>query len=485
MTMGHEKYGACRRAREDVADFAASRRRVQRAIMYCAASLLILAVASVLAAGEVHEASDTPIRALQKLLGSLVFNNSPATIQSASAIPAETLQPPPGFVDARPSPPPGFQMAYQAALAGGQPTAVIVPPVLMQPTLPYASSNAQVYSSGQATAPRSAQAFVEQPLPTQSKAVLPAPVTPWSGVRTSAPTQFPVGFFEGEPVWTEMQGAAYVDQPAPATAATSSAVPFFGNQQAQSLKLPAAAAVERLLAARRASMAQPVGAIGVAQPVDAMTGDAATEYGLAFGAAFASTYNAMMQGLSTSDVKQKAIQRLTRKAQDQPVKPKAPLTRTVQVTLPQPGWSMPPLARTGTALVEQSLMSPAEVQQQQQNIAGTESVNIMSATGGPTVTLNSEQKSAFRVNAQGQWTYSQPEEVPDAESEEAPQGPQPAPAAQATPRTEAAGDAEAGVEQPEVGPSQGQDPLEVAQSAVSRAVSLAEPGRMQSLSELV
>ena len=127
---------------------------------------------------------------------------------------------------------------------------------------------------------------------------------------------------------------------------------------------------------------------------------------------------------------------------------------------------MPPLARTGTAVVEQALMTPSEVQEQQQAAAADyngPSINIMSATGGATVNLNAEQRSAFRVNAQGELSDSQLESP----------GGVGAPAAESSD-----GEGRHG--------GNSQNPLGAAQGAVVQAEqAVAMPARMTTLSELV
>jgi len=453
------EYGACERAAAHAA-VVARRRRVQRAALYGAVTLVSVSAAMVLVARylraeEADAGAAGPLQAT--LLGSIFLRNSPATIQSAvgmRAVPVDALQPPPGFVDSRPAPLPGFAMAYRVTAPPAplmQAAAWRTTP-LMQAAAPYMS-------------PYAARAVPGAPL---------LPVSPPAalGVASSS-AQYPMGYFAGAPVWAEKQGAAYVDAPAPRVRAAvplapplpaAAAVPAYGQLAVPAYgQLPAAG-----LAQPRYAAVQPLGmADSQIGALAGLTGSAAVQYGAAYGAAFASTYNALVGGAPAK--KQLALQRLQdKKAGTQTTEAPAPpapaqSTTNVHVVLPQLGWRMPPLARTGTAVVEQALMTPSEVQEQQQAAADYNgpSLNVMSATGGPTVNLNAEERSAFRVNAQGQLSDSQLDSP----------GGVGAPAAEGS-------DGEGGQDS--------QNPLGAAQGAVAQAAqAVAMPARMTALSELV
>merc|ERR1712216_848147 len=98
------------------------------------------------------------------------------------------------------------------------------------------------------------------------------------------PVVHPMGYYQNVPVWNEEAGAAYVDETPPATRFS------FGGRpppMIRQVRLPAAAAVESLLLARH-ERAREWGKTGLAI---GLTNNAAAQYGAAYGAAFASTYN--------------------------------------------------------------------------------------------------------------------------------------------------------------------------------------------------
>lgn len=308
----------------------------------------------------------------------------------------------------------------------------------------------------------------QRPILQASAAVVQAKATP--GV-SSSPAMYPMGSFNGMPVWEQQPGgsntffgggavtnaAAVQAMPQPQAAASYTQMRY---QQMQ----PAASLVQRVLMARQVGV--PTAFAGVPVP-QGITGDAAAQYGAAYGAAFASTYNSLVAQGGATAVKQQALQRLQNKAASEQALPPVRMMQTrLQVQMPQPGWRMPPLARTGTAVVEQALMTPGEMQQQQTTNYNGPSINIMSATGGPSVALNSEEQSAFRIDSKGQ--------ISDSETER-PSGTDSAPSS--------AGE---GVEAAAVPVESSNDPLGAAQGAVAEAAaSMQVPARMTSLSEMV
>jgi hypothetical protein len=287
----------------------------------------------------------------------------------------------------------------------------------------------------------------------------------WTAARPATNVQYPMGFFAGAPVWPEKQGAAYVDVPAhpgiaplPTLVSPAAAFPAYGH-----VKLPATGQPPFVMEPQLGMAPQAESQIGSLAVPAGLTGSAAEQYAAAYGAAYAATYNALLQGGTTAK-KQLALRRLQDKAGTKTTGAPAVSTK-VRVMLPQQGWQMPPLARTGTAVVEQALMTPDEVQQQQQQAAtdySGPSINIMSATGGPTVSLNAEERSAFRVNSQGQISDSQVESM----------GGGGAPASTTSDYPGSQDDS--------------QNPLGAAQGAIAQAAqAVAMPARMSTLSELV
>ena len=270
-------------------------------------------------------------------------------------------------------------------------------------------------------------------------------------------TQFPMGYFSGVPVWREKTGAAYVDQPQVVPTKDQplrAAYHAYGYPQLQYSSYPQVA--QRPAQYGYPQMQPPL------QPGLAvgLTGDAAAQFGAAYGAAFASTLNALIARKGAVAVKQEAMGRLRVKAASARAPAPAPVWTqpSVRVSMSQQGWHMPPVARTGTAVVEQALMTPGEIQEQQQRVVANyngPSINIKPATGGATIQLNPEQESAFRIDSQGK--------ASDSETEEP------------------AGAGDVGM--------MNQDPLGAARGAVDQAVAASmqaqNPARMTSLTEMI
>jgi len=270
-------------------------------------------------------------------------------------------------------------------------------------------------------------------------------------------TQFPMGYFSGVPVWREKTGAAYVDQPQVVPTKDQplrAAYHAYGYPQLQYSSYPQVA--QRPAQYGYPQMQPPL------QPGLAvgLTGDAAAQFGAAYGAAFASTLNALIARGGAVAVKQEAMGRLRVKAASARAPAPAPVWTqpSVRVSMSQQGWHMPPVARTGTAVVEQALMTPGEIQEQQQRVVANyngPSINIKPATGGATIQLNPEQESAFRIDSQGK--------ASDSETEEP------------------AGAGDVGM--------MNQDPLGAARGAVDQAVAASmqaqNPARMTSLTEMI
>jgi hypothetical protein len=216
---------------------------------------------------------------------------------------------------------------------------------------------------------------------------IPANILPESTVATAAATmgtassqvEYPTGYFSGVPVWVQQPGVSTFVAMPPAqplvqtvVQAPSPILPYSYSQ----LQLPFTAATPDVVGAGAG-----------------LTGDAAAEFGAAYGAAFARTYNVLMAQGGSLASKQQALRRVYEKAKGlQVVKvvPSQPVP-TVQVTMTRHDpWHMPPPPPTGTAVVEHAIMPPSEPQQQQQQ---------QPQQGG---TLNSEVKSAFRFDSRGQ-----------------------------------------------------------------------------------
>ena len=396
-------YGACRR--DHVVE---RRRRLQRAALYGAVTLVCVSAAMVLVARGLEEDAGAVGDLQSKLFGSIFLRDSPATIQYAQ-VGSATIETPRFAAD--------------------------MDTPLMQAAAPYMSPS--LVKLGKA----------------------------WTAARPTTNVQYPMGFFAGAPVWPEKQGAAYVDVPAhpgiaplPTLVSPAAAFPAYGH-----VKLPATGQPPFVMEPQLGMAPQAESQIGSLAVPAGLTGSAAEQYAAAYGAAYAATYNALLQGGTTAK-KQLALRRLQDKAGTKTTGAPAVSTK-VRVMLPQQGWQMPPLARTGTAVVEQALMTPDEVQQQQQQAAtdySGPSINIMSATGGPTVSLNAEERSAFRVNSQGQISDSQVE-------------------------SRGGGDAPASTTSDYPGSQDdSQNPLGAAQGAIAQAAqAVAMPARMSTLSELV
>ena len=398
-------YGACRR--DHVVE---RRRRLQRAALYGAVTLVCVSAAMVLVARGLEEDAGAVGDLQSKLFGSIFLRDSPATIQYAQ-VGSATIETPRFAAD--------------------------MDTPLMQAAAPYMSPS--LVKLGKA----------------------------WTAARPTTNVQYPMGFFAGAPVWPENRGAAYVDVAVPPVRSALPIVPLptlvspaYGRVQ-----LPASGQPPFVMAPQLEIAPQSESQIGTLAVPAGLTGSAAEQYAAAYGAAFAATYNALLQGGSTAK-KQLALRRLQDKAGTKTTEAPAPAVSTkVHVMLPQQGWQMPPMARTGTALVEQALMTPDEVQQQQQQAAADyngPSINIMSATGGPTVSLKAEEQHDFRVNSQGQISDSQVESM----------GGRGAAAAETLDEPGAQDDS--------------QNPLGAAQGAVAQAAqAVAMPARISALSELV
>ena len=272
-------YGACRRA-EDHAATVARRRRLQRAALYGAVTLVCVSAAMVLVAHGLE--ADAAVGDLQsELFGSIFLRNSPATIQYAQ-VGSATIKTP--------------RFAAQAV-----PVAQVLP--------------------------------VAQAL---------------SVARPATNVQYPMGFFAGAPVWPENRGAAYVDVAVPPVRSALPIVPLptlvspaYGRVQ-----LPASGQPPFVMAPQLEIAPQSESQIGTLAVPAGLTGSAAEQYAAAYGAAFAATYNALLQGGSTAK-KQLALRRLQDKAGTKTTEAPAPAVSTkVHVMLPQQGWQMPPMAST-------------------------------------------------------------------------------------------------------------------------------------------
>lgn len=331
-------YGGCREEGLSVEGQggARRRRRMQHASLYGAGALVL--VSGILVLAEHSKRAIEPEEELQRIF----LQNRPAVVQNALRIQAAA---------------PFIRM----------------PPAQAPFLLPYAQ-----------------MAQYEQPIP--------ANILPESTVATAAATmgtassqvEYPTGYFSGVPVWVQQPGVStFVAMPPAQPLVQTVAMPPAQQLVQSVVQVPAP-----ILPYSYRQLQLPVAATpDVVGAGAGLTGDAAAEFGAAYGAAFARTYNVLMAQGGSLASKQQALQRVYEKAKGlQVVKvvPSQPVP-TVQVTMTRHDpWHMPPPPPTGTAVVEHAIMPPSEPQQQQQQ---------QPQQGG---TLNSEVKSAFRLDSRGQ-----------------------------------------------------------------------------------
>ena len=324
------------------------RRRIQHAVLYGAGALVL--VSGILVLAEQHsKRAIEPEEELQRIF----LQNRPAVVQNALRIQAAAP-----FVRMLPAQAP-FLLPYAQMAQYEQPIpANIVPESTVATT---------------AATMDMARSQVEYPAAAASMGT------------ASSQVEYPTGYFSGVPVWVQQPGVStFVAMPPAQPLVQTVAMP------------PAQPLVQTVVQAPAPSLPYSYRLNSAPDDVGAgagLTGDAAAEFGAAYGAAFARTYNVLMAQGGSLASKQQALQRVYEKAKGlQVVKviPSQPVP-TVQVTMTRHDpWQMPPPPPTGTAVVEHAIMPPSEPQQQHQQ---------QPQQGG---TLNSEVKSAFRLDSRGQ-----------------------------------------------------------------------------------
>jgi hypothetical protein len=319
------------------------RRRMKYAAFYGAGALVL--VSGILVLAEQHsKRAIEPEEELQRIF----LQNRPAVVQNALRIQAAD-----SFIRIPPAQAPFLLPYAQMAQYEEQPMPVKIVP---ESTVATAAATMDMASSQ-----------VEYPAAAATVGT------------ASSQVEYPTGYFSGVPVWVQQPGVSTFVAMPPAqplvqtvVQAPSPILPYSYSQ----LQLPFTAATPDVVGAGAG-----------------LTGDAAAEFGAAYGAAFARTYNVLMAQGGSLASKQQALRRVYEKAKGlQVVKviPSQPVP-TVQVTTTRHDpWQMPPPPPTGTAVVEHAIMPPSEPQQQQQQ---------QPQQGG---TLNSEVKSAFRFDSRGQ-----------------------------------------------------------------------------------
>ena len=351
-------YGGCREEgvfgeREGARLFAEGegarrRRRMQHVALYGAGALVLVSGILVLAEQRAKRAIE-PEEELQRIF----LQNRPAVVQNALRIQAAAP-----FVRMLPAQAP-FLLPYAQMAQYEQPIPANIVP---ESTVATAAATMDMASSQ-----------VEYPAAAATMGT------------ASSQVEYPTGYFSGVPVWVQQPGVStFVAMPPAQPLVQTVAMP------------PAQPLVQTVVQAPAPSLPYSYRLNSAPDDVGAgagLTGDAAAEFGAAYGAAFARTYNVLMAQGGSLASKQQALQRVYEKAKGlQVVKviPSQPVP-TVQVTMTRHDpWQMPPPPPTGTAVVEHAIMPPSEPQQQQQH---------QPQQGG---TLNSEVKSAFRFDSRGQ-----------------------------------------------------------------------------------